>query len=465
MNLERINRVYLIGVGGIGMSALARYFNELGKEVAGYDRVSKPLTQQLEKEGVIIHYEDEPGLIPSAFTQNKKRTLIIYTPAVSKDHSELNFFRENGYAVLKRSEVLGEISKAKTCLAVAGTHGKTTVSSMLAHLLNNSSLGCNAFLGGIVKNYDSNLIVNKKSNLMVVEADEFDRSFLNLSPNMALITSIDADHLDIYNDKATLQQAFDEFVSKLPQNSTLVYHKGLTLEIPEDKNLQTYTYSLKAGADFYAANLEITDSKYRFDLVTPRETLKNFTLSIPGLVNVENAVAALAMAYLQKMDKESLFKNLSSFQGIQRRFDVQFTREGVVYIDDYAHHPREISYTVQSVRDFYPGKKILGVFQPHLYSRTRDFAGEFAESLEELDEVILLDIYPAREEPIEGVTSEIILKKIEKTTATVCSKNDLPDMLREKDIEVLITMGAGDIDRMVKPINDQLKERYGEEEE
>lgn len=447
------------------MSALARYFNELGKEVAGYDRVSKPLTQQLEKEGVIIHYEDEPGLIPSAFTQNKKRTLIIYTPAVSKDHSELNFFRENGYAVLKRSEVLGEISKAKTCLAVAGTHGKTTVSSMLAHLLNNSSLGCNAFLGGIVKNYDSNLIVNKKSNLMVVEADEFDRSFLNLSPNMALITSIDADHLDIYNDKATLQQAFDEFASKLPQNSTLVYHKGLTLEIPEDKNLQTYTYSLKAGADFYAANLEITDSKYRFDLVTPRETLKNFTLSIPGLVNVENAVAALAMAYLQKMDKESLFKNLSSFQGIQRRFDVQFTREGVVYIDDYAHHPREISYTVQSVRDFYPGKKILGVFQPHLYSRTRDFAGEFAESLEELDEVILLDIYPAREEPIEGVTSEIILKKIEKTTATVCSKNDLPDMLREKDIEVLITMGAGDIDRMVKPINDQLKERYGEEEE
>ena len=465
MNLERINRVYLIGVGGIGMSALARYFNELGKEVAGYDRVSKPLTQQLEKEGVIIHYEDEPGLIPSAFTQNKKRTLIIYTPAVSKDHSELNFFRENGYAVLKRSEVLGEISKAKTCLAVAGTHGKTTVSSMLAHLLNNSSLGCNAFLGGIVKNYDSNLIVNKKSNLMVVEADEFDRSFLNLSPNMALITSIDADHLDIYNDKATLQQAFDEFASKLPQNSTLVYHKGLTLEIPEDKNLQTYTYSLKAGADFYAANLEITDSKYRFDLVTPKETLKNFTLSIPGLVNVENAVAALAMAYLQKMDKESLFKNLSSFQGIQRRFDVQFTREGVVYIDDYAHHPREISYTVQSVRDFYPGKKILGVFQPHLYSRTRDFAGEFAESLEELDEVILLDIYPAREEPIEGVTSEIILKKIEKTTATVCSKNDLPDMLREKDIEVLITMGAGDIDRMVKPINDQLKERYGEEEE
>ena len=447
------------------MSALARYFNELGKEVAGYDRVSKPLTQQLEKEGVIIHYEDEPGLIPSAFTQNKKRTMIIYTPAVSKDHSELNFFRENGYAVLKRSEVLGEISKAKTCLAVAGTHGKTTVSSMLAHLLNNSSLGCNAFLGGIVKNYDSNLIVNKKSNLMVVEADEFDRSFLNLSPNMALITSIDADHLDIYNDKATLQQAFDEFASKLPQNSTLVYHKGLTLEIPEDKNLQTYTYSLKAGADFYAANLEITDSKYRFDLVTPRETLKNFTLSIPGLVNVENAVAALAMAYLQKMDKESLFKNLSSFQGIQRRFDVQFTREGVVYIDDYAHHPREISYTVQSVRDFYPGKKILGVFQPHLYSRTRDFAGEFAESLEELDEVILLDIYPAREEPIEGVTSEIILKKIEKTTATVCSKNDLPDMLREKDIEVLITMGAGDIDRMVKPINDQLKERYGEEEE
>lgn len=445
------------------MSALARYFNGLGKEVAGYDRVSKPLTQQLEKEGVIVHYEDEPGLIPSAFTQNKKRTLIIYTPAVSKDHKELNYFKEKGYNVLKRSEVLGELSKTKICLAIAGTHGKTTVSSLLAHLLNYSSFGCNAFLGGILKNYDSNLIVNKNSNLMVVEADEFDRSFLKLSPNMALITSIDEDHLDIYKDKVSLQETFEEFVDKLPQNGTLVYHKGLELEIPESKNLQTFTYSLHAGADFYASNIEITDAKYRFDLVTPRETLKNFTLSIPGLVNVENAVAALAMAYIQKVDREYLFKHISSFQGIERRFDVRFEQGGVVYIDDYAHHPREISYTIQSVRDFYPGKSIIGVFQPHLYTRTQYFAWQFAKSLELLDEVILLDIYPAREEPIKGVNSEIILKHIRNIPATVCAKEDLLDMLRERHIETLITMGAGDIDRMVNPICEQLKERYSEE--
>ncbi|MEF8810605.1 MAG: UDP-N-acetylmuramate--L-alanine ligase [Bacteroidales bacterium] len=463
MNLERINRVYFIGVGGIGMSALARYFNSLGKVVAGYDRVSKPLTQQLEKEGVIIHYEDEPGLIPSAFTQNKKRTLVVYTPAIKKDHKELNYFRENGYAVLKRSEVLGEISRNKTCMAVAGTHGKTSVSSMLAHLLNNSSFGCNAFLGGILKNYDSNLIINKKSNLMVVEADEFDRSFLNLSPNMALITSIDEDHLDIYNDKASIKEAFEEFAGKLPQNGTLVCHKDVSLKIPEEKDLKTYTYSLNAGADFYASNIEITDARYRLDLVTPRETLKNFTLSIPGLVNVENAVAALTMAYLQRVDREYLFKNLSAFQGVQRRFDIQFNQNGVVYIDDYAHHPREISYTIRSVRDFYPKKKIIGVFQPHLYSRTQHFAYQFSKSLEQLDEVILLDVYPAREEPIPGVNSEIILKHIENIPATICAREDLPDMLSKREIEALITMGAGDIDRLVGPICDQLQERYGNE--
>ena len=298
---------------------------------------------------------------------------------------------------------------------------------------------------------------------MVAEADEFDRSFLNLSPNMALITSIEEDHLDIYNNKASIQEAFEEFINKLPENSTLIYHKGLELKMPEENHLQTFTYSLNAGADFYAANIEITDAKYRFDLVTPRETLKNFNLSIPGLVNVENAVAALAMAYIQKVDKEYLFKNLSNFQGIERRFDVKFKQGKVVYIDDYAHHPSEIRYTIQSVRDFYPGKSIIGVFQPHLYSRTQYFASQFAKSLELLDEVILLDIYPAREEPIPGVNSEIILKHIESIPATVCSREDLPDMLSKKNIETLITMGAGDIDRMVASICDQLKKRYGEE--
>lgn len=445
------------------MSALARYFNGQGKEVAGYDRVSKPLTQQLEKEGVIIHYEDEPGLIPSAFTRDKKRTLIVYTPAIPSDHRELKFFTNHGYTVLKRSEVLGEISKGKNCLAVAGTHGKTSVSSMLAHLLNNSSFGCNAFLGGILKNYNSNLIVNRKSQLMVVEADEFDRSFLNLSPDMALITSIDEDHLDIYNDKESIQEAFEAFVNKLPQNGTLICHKDILLNIPDEKNLQTYTYSLNAGASFYASNIEIIDAKYRFDLVTPRETLKNFTLSVPGLVNVENSVAALSMAYIQNIDREYLFKNLSSFQGIERRFDIQFKQDGVVYIDDYAHHPREISYTIRSVRDFYPKRKIIGVFQPHLYSRTQHFARQFAKSLELLDELILLDVYPAREKPIKGVNSELILKYIENIPGTVCSMEDLLDMLNERDIEILITMGAGDIDRMVKTICNHLQERYSKE--
>ena len=460
MKFDRINRVYLIGVGGIGMSALARYFNLLGKDVAGYDRESKYLTQQLEKEGIIIHYEDEPGLIPSAFTQNAKRTLIIYTPAVSINHKELKFFRDNGYTVLKRSEVLGEISKGKTCLAVAGTHGKTTVSAILSHLLNNSPLGCNAFLGGILKNYHSNLIINKKSNVMVVEADEFDRSFLKLNPNMAVITSIDEDHLDVYHNKDSIMEAFQEFVIRLPDNSPLVYHKDLSLNIPESKNLQTYTYSLQGDADFYARNLEMIGGKYRFDLVTPGGTLNQFTFPVPGLLNAENAVAALAAAYLQKVDREYLFNNLSGFEGIQRRFDIQFQNQGVVYIDDYAHHPSEISYVVRSVRNFYPGKYIIGVFQPHLYSRTQFFAAQFAESLELLDEVILLDIYPAREKPIKGVNSEIILKHITQIPATLCAMEDLPDMLRKKKLEVLLTLGAGNIDMMVKPIRDMLEKRY-----
>jgi UDP-N-acetylmuramate--alanine ligase len=327
-------------------------------------------------------------------------------------------------------------------------------------MLNKSTIGCNAFLGGILKNYDSNLIVNSKSNIMVAEADEFDRSFLNLFPNMALITSIDQDHLDVYNDHLSIQKAFEEFAARLPRNGILLYHKDLSLTLPEEKNLQTFTYSINAEAHFYAVNLRISGGKHQFDLVTPTETLHNFTLGIPGLVNVENAVAALAMAYLQKMDREYLFKNLSTFQGIQRRFDVQFDNGEVRYIDDYAHHPNELKYTIKSVREFYPGKSITGVFQPHLYSRTQYFAQQFAESLEMLDEIILLDIYPAREKPIKGVNSEIILKYITNVGATICSKEDLTDMLRGKDTDIVLTMGAGDIDRMVQPIRKMFEERY-----
>ena len=463
MNLEKINRVYLIGVGGIGMSALARYFNAMDKEVAGYDVVSKPLTQQLESEGVIIHYEDEPDLIPSAFTQNKKRTLIIYTPAVPSHHKELAYFKEKGYTVLKRSEVLGEISKTKACVAIAGTHGKTSVSSMVAHLLNKSSKGCNAFLGGIVKNYQSNVIINAKSSLMVAEADEFDRSFLQLNPAMAVITSMDADHLDVYTNEKSIQNAFEEFIARLPEQGILLYHCKLPISETVTGNLQAYTYSLQAEADFYPANLTIQEGKYHFDLVTPRETLHGFTLPLPGMVNVENAVAALSIAYLQGVDRENLYNNLNTFQGIERRFDIRFRQDKLLYIDDYAHHPAEIAYTIRSVREFYPGKRITGVFQPHLYSRTQFFAREFAESLEMLDELILLDIYPAREEPIEGVSSQLIMNYIQDTPAVLTNKKELLNVLNNRYIETLLTLGAGDIDQMVGPINELMEKRAAKE--
>ena len=459
MNLDRINRVYLIGVGGIGMSALARYFNALDREVAGYDVVSKPLTQQLESEGVIIHYEDEPDLIPSAFTQNKKRTLIVYTPAVPSNHKELNYFIERGYTVLKRSEVLGEISRTKTCLAVAGTHGKTTVSSMLAHLLNHSSNGCNAFLGGVAKNYASNVIVNSKSSLMVAEADDFERSFLKLHPNMAIITCMEADHLDVYNNELSIKKAFEEFTGRLPENGILLHHSKVNISGEVTSNLQTYSYSLEPESDFHPINLRVSEGKYRFDLVTPKKTLSGFTLSLPGLVNVENAVAALSMAYLQGLGRENLYKNLTTFQGTERRFDIQFHQGGLLYIDDYAHHPAEIAYTIRSVREFFPDRKILGIFQPHLYSRTKFFAGEFAESLGMFDELILLDIYPAREEPLEGVSSQLILDQVKNIPATITTKKELMNVLRNRDIETIMTMGAGDIDKMVSPIREMMEQR------
>jgi len=463
MNLDRINRVYLIGVGGIGMSALARYFNALDREVAGYDVVSKPLTQKLESEGVIIHYEDEPDLIPSAFTQNKKRTLIVYTPAIPDNHKELNYFRDKGYTVLKRSEVLGEISRNKTCLAVAGTHGKTSVSSILAHLLNQGSGGCNAFLGGVAKNYQSNVLVSPKSPLMVAEADEFDRSFLQLHPNMAVITSMDVDHLEIYNNEKSIHKAFEEFIARLPERGILLRHHKVPIREEVTRNLQAYTYSLQAEADFYPANLTISEGKYRFDLVTPRETLHGISLPLPGLVNVENALAALSIAYLYGLERENLFKNLNTFQGIERRFDIQFQQDKLLYIDDYAHHPKELAYTIRSVKDFYPNRRMTGIFQPHLYSRTQYFAREFAESLEMLDELILLDIYPAREEPIEGVTSQLILNHIQNTPAVLTSKKELMNVLSNRYIETLMTLGAGDIDQLVGPIHDMMEKRAVQE--
>lgn len=445
------------------MSALARYFNSLEIPVGGYDKVSKPLTQELEKEGIIIHYEDEPSLIPSPFTENKKNTLVVYTPAIPEYHRELRYFRENGFSVMKRSEVLGMISKGKKCIAVAGTHGKTSVSAMIAQIFMNSELSCNAMLGGISKNYNSNIVVDPNSEYLVAEADEFDRSFLQLAPDTAVITSIDEDHLDIYNNKEAINEAFSEFVTKLSKNGSLLKHKDVKIVLPEDKKIARYTYALKGDADFRAENISIVEGRYRFDFVTPKEKITNFSLAVPGLLNVENAIAALSVAYLYDIDRTTMVNSLSQFEGTKRRFDIQYDKNKVLYIDDYAHHPQEIKYTIQSIREMYPGRKILGIFQPHLYSRTKSLANEFARSLEKLDEAVLLDIYPAREEPIEGVDSEMIKRKIMDIPATLVSKENLVSLIEDKNIDILITMGAGDIDQMVEPIKEMLEKKAPEE--
>jgi len=459
VKLSQVNRAYFIGIGGIGMSALARYFAALNKSVGGYDKVSKPLTKQLEKEGMIIHYKDEPTLIPSPFTENKKNTLVIYTPAIPENHNELNYFREKGYTIKKRSEVLGMLSKELRCIGISGTHGKTSISTLTAHIFNKSRLGCNAFLGGIAKNYNSNMIINPKSKYLIAEADEYDRSFLQLSPELALISSIDADHLDIYSNHKNLTEAFREFAGQVPKNGTIISHKNVKIAFPEDKKLSQLTYSLNGPSDYYAENIVVKEGKYWFDLVTPDEKLTNIPLAVPGLLNVENAIAALSIASLYGVDKTEMINSLNSYNGINRRFDIQINREDMVYIDDYAHHPNEISYTLQSLQNMYPGKKIMGVFQPHLYSRTQHLAADFAKSLDEnLDEIILLDIYPAREEPIEGVSSDLIKKAIEHTPVTSCSKEQLLETLGEKQFDVLITMGAGDIDQMVEPIKNSYTE-------
>ena len=440
------------------MGALARYFNALKKPVGGYDKVSKPLTQQLEKEGMIIHYKDEPTLIPSPFTENKKNTLVIYTPAIPSDHKELNYFKEKGYTLKKRAEVLGMLSKELKCIGIAGTHGKTSISALTAHIFSNSSLGCNAFLGGISKNYNNNLIISPKSKHLIAEADEFDRSFLQLNPELALITSIDQDHLDIYKDQKTLDEAFSEFAGRITKNGTLIKHKDISITMPENTKISQYTYSLNGPSDFYAENILIKEGKYWFDLVTPEEKYTNMPFALPGSLNIENAIAALSIAYIYGIDKTTMINSLKNFSGIERRFDIQINNDNLIYIDDYAHHPSEISYTIKSIREMYPNKKILGVFQPHLYSRTQHLAKEFAESLELLDETIILDIYPAREEPIEGVSAEIIKNQIEKTPVNLSSKDELINLINTKDFDILITMGAGDIDQLVEPIKKNFTE-------
>ena len=454
MNFEKINNVYFIGAGGIGMSALARYFKALGKNIAGYDRTQTQLTDALGLEGIAVHFKDSVSLIPEHVLADKEHSLIVYTPAVPSTHKELKYFRENGYAIMKRAEVLGFIFSNRKGVGVAGTHGKTTTSTMLAHLLKQSEVGCSAFLGGISKNYDSNLLLSETSDIVVAEADEFDRSFLKLFPYLAIVTSTDADHLDIYGTHDEVVRSFNQFIRQIGEQGVLIYKKGIKLDISELGDVFTFDYSLDDNADFYPLNVILEDGFYQFDLYTPNGIVKGLKLGVPGKMNLENAVAAIAAAIILGVMPAEIRPALESFSGVKRRFDYQLKTVNTVFIDDYAHHPEEIKACITSAKAIYPSKKITGIFQPHLFTRTRDFADGFAKSLSLLDQVILLDIYPAREEPIPGITSEVIFNKISIKNKLHCSKDELLKVLNNIKPEVLITMGAGDIDKMVAPIKD-----------
>lgn len=453
MDFSSIHNVYFVGVGGIGMSAIARFFNALGKNVAGYDKVSKPLTTELINEGIKIHFDDNISNIPEDFKSNET-TLVIYTPAIPKNLKEYNFFLQNNFVIKKRSEVLGMLSREQKCLAVAGTHGKTTITTMISHFMRQSRMGCNAFMGGISKNYKTNFLADKDSKCIVVEADEFDRSFLQLNPQIAVISAVDADHLDIYSDKDDLKNSFRDFVNRINPGGKLVIKEGLEFDIPNRDDIEVYTYALNKDSDFKTENIRIENGLYVFDFVGINGRINNLKLGLPGLLNVENAVAAIALATLSGVHNDEIFNSISRFKGIERRFDYQINRDDLVYIDDYAHHPEELKASINSVKELFKNKKITGIFQPHLYSRTRDFVNEFAQSLDLLDEVILLDIYPAREEPIPGISSEIIFEKIKNQNKTLCSKSELLEILKNKNPEVLMTLGAGDIDEFIEPIKE-----------
>ena len=460
MEMQKITSVYFVGVGGIGMSALARYFEAKGKHVAGYDKTPSDLTAALINEGIRIHYMDDVALIPADCKQVDS-TLVVYTPAIPETHAELNYFRENGFTLMKRAQVLGEITRSERGLCVAGTHGKTTTSSMLAHLLKQSHVDCNAFLGGILKNYNSNLMLSDKSDLAVIEADEFDRSFHWLNPYMAVITAVDPDHLDIYGTPEAYRESFEHFSSLIRPDGCLVMKKGLQLQPRLPKGAKLYTYSATEEADFFARNIRIGNGDIVFDFVTPTGCIEDVKLGVPVKVNMENGVAAMALAQLNGVTDEEIKRGMASFAGPVRRFDFHLKRNDIVLLDDYAHHPAELKASIQSVKELYPDKKITGIFQPHLYTRTRDFAADFAASLSLLDELILLDIYPAREEPILGVTSQLIFDQVTLKKKRMIKKEELLDLVKKEaaDFQVVLMLGAGNIDRLVEPVKQILEKR------
>lgn len=451
MKEGKLKYVYFIGIGGIGMSAIARWYKFRGMSVSGYDRTPSELTASLQAEGIDVHYQDDPSCIPA----DKASTLVIYTPAVPAELGEMQYVREHGYKLIKRSRALGEITRGQICLAVAGTHGKTTTSTLIAHILTESGYGCSAFLGGISKNYGTNLLMSRNP-VVVAEADEFDRSFLQLYPDIAAITAMDADHLDIYGDLEHVQEAFREFASQVKETIILKY--GLPISSSQVK-ARIFTYHFDdARADFHSSNLRLgEDGHYSFDLVYPGGVLKDIRCGTLGWVNVENSIAAAAVCLCHGADGQKVRHAIGTFQGAVRRLDEHVNRKGLAYIDDYAHHPAELASAISSLRGIFPGRKITGVFQPHLYTRTRDFAGEFAAALSQLDRLILLDIYPAREEPIEGVTSEIIFKDVTIKDKVLIRKEELLDTLAKEKLDVLATFGAGNIDRFVEPITRMLE--------
>lgn len=449
MELENINRVYLIGIGGIGMSGLARYFKRRGCVVCGYDKTCTPLTSALMNEGIPVVFNDEVDNIPVSFMEKDPHTLVIYTPAIPVNSPVLNHFKSGGFVLKKRSEVLGIISKGMFTIAVAGTHGKTTTSSMIAHVLKDSGYDCSAFLGGIASNYNSNVLFGD-NNTMVVEADEFDRSFLTLHPDIAIVTSMDADHLDIYGDKSHLVESFKQFASQLKPGGTLLYRKGLDLDNGK-------TYAANAVADVQAVNVRVENGSFHFDFKNGELIIENIEMGLPGLHNIENAVAAIQVALHLQISPDKIRTALGNFKGVKRRFEYIVKSESHIYIDDYAHHPEELRACIQAVKTLYPDKKLTTVFQPHLFTRTRDFAEGFAEVLGLTDELIMLDIYPARELPIPDVNSEMILKNIDLKGKCILSKREVIDFVREQKPELLLTVGAGDIDTLIEPLKKALE--------
>ena len=447
-----VKNVYFIGIGGIGMSAIARYYNAKGYKVSGYDKTPSPLTHALESEGIDVHYTDDISYIPA----DVENTLVVYTPAIPKDMGELVHVQTHGYRVIKRSRMLGEIAQGQRCMAVAGTHGKTTTSTLVSHLFTASGAGCSAFLGGISKNYDSNLLIHE-NDVVVAEADEFDRSFLQLYPEVAVITSMDADHLDIYGDEAHIREAFKAFASQV--SGTVIAKKGLDITATDTKaRIRTYAYN-DASADFYAMPLE----GGHFDLHYPGGVIRDCVVGIPGWVNIENGVAASAIALTYGIAPEKIKEALASFSGVKRRFDMQVKYDDLVYLDDYAHHPNEIAAAISSTRERYPDFRYTAIFQPHLYTRTRDFAPEFAEALSMVDRLVLLDIYPAREEPIPGVTSQIIFDEVKAPVKTLLKKEELLGWMERQQLEgkeLFMTLGAGDIDRLVGPLGKILEDKH-----